>query len=216
MGVGVEPGRRFRNGRLGTSPGNPRVRASDSSQSLEYALSSSDNPGTIITHVVLKGYNYEEWARALFRISLRAKRKNPFIDGTMKQLAETAPEIDEWWTVNSMVVAWIFNTIEASLRTSISYRDVARDLWEDIKQRFSVGNGVKIYQIKAEISDCKQKNGEIIMSYFGRLKKLWDDLNDFDVLSCKCAGCKCDLTTKLRQRREADQVREFLIGLEPF
>ncbi|CAH9135505.1 unnamed protein product [Cuscuta epithymum] len=116
-----------------------------------------------------------------------------------------------------MIVAWMFNTIEPSLRASISYRDVAFDLWRDIKERFSVGNGVKIYQVKSELSDCKQRSGEKIMSYYGRLKKLWDDLDDFDPLpSCDCSGCKCNLTTKLRKRRDDDQVREFLMGLESF
>ncbi|CAH9146646.1 unnamed protein product [Cuscuta epithymum] len=193
-----------------------RATATPSPQNPIYALSPSDNPGTTIIHVVLKGYNYEEWGRA-FRISLRAKRKLMFFDGTLKQPDETSADLDEWWTVNSMIVAWIFNTIDPALRTSISYRDVARDLWEDIKERFSVGNGVKIYQVKAELSDCKQKSGETIMSYYGRLKKLWDDRNDFDALpTCVCKGCKCDLTSKLRQWREAEQVREFLMGLESF
>ncbi|KAK9723731.1 hypothetical protein RND81_05G021400 [Saponaria officinalis] len=55
------------------------------------------------------------------------------------------------------------------------------------------------------------------MEYFGRLKKLWDDINDFDVLpSCKCSGCKCDLSAVLRKRRDNDQVREFLMGLENY
>ncbi|CAH9116983.1 unnamed protein product [Cuscuta europaea] len=140
-----------------------------------------------------------------------------FIDGSLKQAVEGSPETKDWWTINSMVVAWIFNTIDASLRTSISYRDVACDLWKDIKERFSVGNGVKTYQIKTELSDCKQKTGETIMSYLGRLKKLWDDMNDFDVLPvCICTGCKCDLTTKLCQRRDGDKVRDFLMGLDSF
>ncbi|KAL5702971.1 hypothetical protein ACHQM5_028122 [Ranunculus cassubicifolius] len=116
-----------------------------------------------------------------------------------------------------MIVAWIFNTIEPTIRSSISYRDTARELWEDIRQRFSFGNGVKIYQLKSEISDCKQKSGESIMNYYGRLKKLWDDINDFYALpTCSCLGCRCDLSTILRRKREDNQVRELLMGLESY
>ncbi|CAH9100587.1 unnamed protein product [Cuscuta europaea] len=118
-----------------------------------------------------------------------------------------------------MIVAWIFNTIDPSLRSSISYRDSARDLREDIRQRFSVGNGVKIYQLKCELTDCKQRSGESIMTYFNRLKKLWDDVNDYDALpSCSCNGCRCGITVALLKRRADNQVREFLmgLGLEPY
>ena len=155
-----------------------------------YALASNDNPGTVITHVVLKGPNYEEWAKG-FRVSLGAKWKLGFINGTVPRPEEGSADLDDWWTVNYMNVAWIFNTIDPSIRSTITYRDTARDLWDDIKQCFSLANGIKIYQLKSEIADCKQKNGESIMDYYGRLKKLWDDINDFHALpSCSCSGCK--------------------------
>ncbi|KAL9230687.1 hypothetical protein vseg_006005 [Gypsophila vaccaria] len=181
-----------------------------------YALAPSDGPGSKITHVELKGQNYEEWVKA-FRVSLGAKRKLGFIDGTLKSPAEGSDDLADWWTANYMIIAWIFATIEPSLRSTISYRDTARELWEDIRLRFSVGNGVKIYQLKSDISECRQKSEESIMTYYGRLKKLWDDVNDFDALpSCTCTGCKCGLNLLLHKRRESDQVREFLMGLEPY
>ncbi|KAK9748772.1 hypothetical protein RND81_02G079600 [Saponaria officinalis] len=53
------------------------------------------------------------------------------------------------------------------------------------------------------------------MDYFGRLKKLWDDLNECDVLpSCSCSGCSCNLVTTLSRRRDDERIREFLMGLD--
>ncbi|KAL9225843.1 hypothetical protein vseg_001722 [Gypsophila vaccaria] len=193
-----------------------KVPSSSHTVNLLYALASQDGPGTVITHVVLKGPNYEEWAKG-FQVSLGAKRKLGFINGTLKQPADDSVDLDDWWTTNYMVVAWIFKTIERGVRSTISYRDTARELWEDIRQRFSLGNGVKIYQLKSEISECKQRTGESIMDYYGRLKKLWDDVNDFDAIpNCTCSGYKCGLNALLRKRREADTVREFLMGLENY
>ena len=143
-----------------------------------FALTANDNPGNLITYTQLKGTNYEEWAKAI-RISLRAKKKNGFIDDSIKQPTDDSNEVEDWWTVNSMIISWIFNTIEPSLRSTISYRETAKELWDDIQQRFSVRNGARVHQLKTEVSKCKQ-NGDTVMGYYSRLKKIWDDLNDHD------------------------------------
>ncbi|KAL9236936.1 hypothetical protein vseg_011547 [Gypsophila vaccaria] len=144
-----------------------------------YALSNSDGVLAKITHVVLKGSNYAEWAKD-FRNGLGAKRKLGFVDGSFKKPAADSEDLDDWSTANYTVIAWIFNTIDPTIRSSISYRDTAVELWDDICTRFSRGNGIKVYQLESEISDCKQKDEESVMDFYGRLKKLWDDVNDYD------------------------------------
>ncbi|KZV49106.1 hypothetical protein F511_27811 [Dorcoceras hygrometricum] len=133
-----------------------------------YYLHPSDNPGTIISHVQLKGENYEEWARSM-RNALRAKKKLGFIDGSLEKPSNDSSEIEDWWMVNSMLVAWIFNTIEPTLRSTITYVENVKDLWEDIQQRFSIGNGPRVHQLKTDIAACKQQ-GQAVMTYYGRLK----------------------------------------------
>ncbi|XP_074266090.1 uncharacterized protein LOC141588553 [Silene latifolia] len=180
-----------------------------------YALSSQDGTGVKITHVILTRPIYEEWAKS-FRVALGAKRKSGFINGTLWKRPTDPNELDDWEAVNYTVIAWIFNTIESRLRSSISYREIAYNMWEDIRLRFSVANDIKIYQIQCDLADCKQKSGESVMDYYGRIKKLWDDINDFDSLpNCECCS-KCDLQGVLHKRREADQVRGFLMGLDSF
>ena len=87
---------------------------SDRKMLTPYALTSNDNPGNIITQVQLKGENYDEWARAV-RTALRAKKKYGFVDGFIKQPDIESPELEDWWTINSMLVSWVFNTIEPTL-----------------------------------------------------------------------------------------------------
>jgi hypothetical protein len=116
---------------------------SDKKTSSVYTLNSNDNPGNLITQVQLKGENYEEWTRAM-RTALRAKKKYGFIDGSVKQPADDSPKLEDWWTVNSMLVSWVFNTIEPTLRSTISHMENVKDLWEDIKQRFSIGNSPRM------------------------------------------------------------------------
>ncbi|XP_074296253.1 uncharacterized protein LOC141626219 [Silene latifolia] len=180
-----------------------------------YALSNQDGTGARITHVQLTGpKTYAEWAKG-FRVALGAKRKLGFIDGTLRHKPSNPTEYADWEAVNYTIIAWIFNTIAPGIRSSISYRDTAFDLWEDIRKRFSVANDIKIYQLQGDLAACKQKPGESLMDYFGRIKLLWDDINDYDVLpNCECCS-KCDLQGTIRKRREVEQVRGFLMGLDP-
>ncbi|KAJ1419097.1 Retrotransposon gag domain [Sesbania bispinosa] len=170
-------------------------------------LNSNDNPGNVITQVQLQGENYEEWARPM-KISLRARRKWGFIDGTHKQRDEDPPEMEDWWTVQSMLVSWILNVIELTLRSTVTYVENANELWEDIRDRFSVVNGPRIQQLKAELVYCKQQ-GMTMVAYYGKLKTLWDELANYkQIPRCSCGGCKCDIASKLEKRREGLSKKE--------
>nr|GMC73275.1 retrovirus-related Pol polyprotein from transposon TNT 1-94 [Ipomoea batatas] len=121
-----------------------------------YELNSNDNPGNVITQVRLRGdENYDEWARAM-KTSLRARRKWGFVEGTILEPKPESIEYEDWWIVQSMLVSWIQNTVEPELRSTILHMEDAKDLWNDIKERFSVPNGPRIHQIKTELSECKQ------------------------------------------------------------
>ncbi|XP_074271772.1 uncharacterized protein LOC141595705 [Silene latifolia] len=165
-----------------------------------YALSNSDRVSAKITHVVLKGSNYAEWSKG-FRNGLGANRKLGFVDGSLKKPPADSEDFDDWSTTNYTVIAWIFNTIDPTIRSSISYRDTVVELWDDIRNRFSRGNGIEIYHLELEISGCKQRDDEPVMEFYDRLKKLWDDVNDYDALpTCDCSGCKCNISVTLRTR----------------
>ncbi|KAJ0091648.1 hypothetical protein Patl1_14686 [Pistacia atlantica] len=136
-----------------------------------YYLSTSDNPGNIITQVQLKGDNYDEWARAM-RTTLRAKKKFGFIDGT-----------------------------------------IAKELWNDIKKRFSVGNGPRIQQLKTELARCKQQ-GMAVVSYYGKLKMIWEELGNYEQNPmCDVEDANATLGTELDKRRE-ERLHQFLMGLD--
>lgn len=46
---------------------------------------------------------------------------------------------------------------------------------EDFKLQFSAGNGPRINELLANVANCRQ-NGDTVMAYYGRLKKMWDEL----------------------------------------
>ncbi|GKC77377.1 retrovirus-related pol polyprotein from transposon TNT 1-94 [Tanacetum coccineum] len=168
--------------------------------------------GLVITQVQLKGDNYDEWPRS-FRTAIRALKKFGFIDGTIERPGEKDKDIEDWWTINSLLVSWIRNTIEQSLRSTISHVEIAKDLWDDIKDRFSVTNGPRIQQLKSDLAGCRQK-GMTIVNYYGCLKQILDELGNFaQIKTCTCGKCVCNLGDVLLKKQEEEKVHTFLIGL---
>ncbi|KAJ1691232.1 hypothetical protein LUZ63_015387 [Rhynchospora breviuscula] len=173
----------------------------------------SDNPGMTITSCILKGKNYDLWVKAM-RNSLRAKNKFGFVDGTIIKPKPTDPEADVWESSNSMLVSWLFNSIDSSLQPSVAYFETARELWDDLKERFSVGNAPRIYQLKADIAGAKQQ-GQSVVVYYTRLKGMWDELGSYlRVPACTCGCCVCNLTSDFLREKEEEKIHQFLMGLD--
>lgn len=129
-----------------------------------YTLFSSDNPGAMITSVQLKGDNYNEWSLEMLN-ALRAKKKSGFVDGSLTQPGEGDPKLESWLSVNSMIVGWIRTSIEPRVRSTVTFITNAHKLWENLKQRFAVGNKVRVHQLMEQLASCRQ-NGEPVIDYF--------------------------------------------------
>lgn len=100
-----------------------------------YDLTSSDNPGCMISQPALRGSNYDEW-RTNIRLALKARKKFGFVDGTIPQPSEASGDLEDWWTNNALVVSWIKLTIDPNVRSNLSHHDVAKDLWETHTKTF--------------------------------------------------------------------------------
>ncbi|GAA0148853.1 hypothetical protein LIER_08182 [Lithospermum erythrorhizon] len=106
-----------------------------------FYLSSNDNPGNIISSVTFTGHNYDKWSKSLC-LSLIARRKFGFIDGSvLKPISGSL--VADCTCVQAMLVQWILNTTELSLRKTISYFEEACPLWAVLQRRFDVGSGTR-------------------------------------------------------------------------
>ncbi|XP_074315175.1 uncharacterized protein LOC141651357 [Silene latifolia] len=152
-----------------------------SSATQNFSIIQVENPGANITQVFFNGSNYDEWSRS-FILAILAKGKDGYIDGSIVKPEETANTYQQWRSTNALVTAWIFNSIEPSLHNQISSRPEAKLLWTDIKNRFCQGNDPRVYQLQADLVACRQGPAEALMSYYGRMMKLWDDIIAFDPL----------------------------------
>lgn len=178
-----------------------------------YFLGSGDQPGNIITHVIFTGENYVSWARAM-TLSLRARRKYDFVDGSISKPNGSSAILD-WDTVHSMVVSWMLRSMESKVAATIPMHENAKDLWDYLERRFCVANGPRIQQIKAAITDCKQTDTMTIDAYYTKLLGLYDELARLKPLpTCECKKCECGMALKLSQDRDEEIFHQFLIGLD--
>ncbi|GAA0176921.1 hypothetical protein LIER_29633 [Lithospermum erythrorhizon] len=59
-----------------------------------YYLHPSEGTSTVISPILLKDNNYDEWVRSI-RNNLRAKNKLCFIDGTLNEPDATSPDFEQ-------------------------------------------------------------------------------------------------------------------------
>lgn len=178
-----------------------------------YDLSSNDNPGAVISQPLLNGLNYDEWA-INFRMAISSRKKFGFLDGSLPKPAADSTYLEDWTANNHLLVGWIKQTIEPKIRSSISTRENAKDLWDMIKKRYSLKSGARLQQLRNSLANCKQ-NGASIDDYFGRLTKIWDGIADcMNSKQCSCGKCECDLNSAREQEMETLRVHDFLSGLD--
>nr|KYP56665.1 hypothetical protein KK1_002909 [Cajanus cajan] len=136
-----------------------------------YSLHHFDHPGMVLVSKPLNGDNYSTWRRAI-TISLNAKSKFGFVDGTLKApSAETKPEdYATWKKCNDMVFSWIFNSLTPNIADNIIFYDTAHEVWEDLQNFFFKNNAPRIFQLEKEIA-CLTQDQLTVTAYYTKLKK---------------------------------------------
>ncbi|KAK0596272.1 hypothetical protein LWI29_014234 [Acer saccharum] len=170
-----------------------------------YTTHYSDSPFIVLVTPLLSGDNYGPWSRAV-TMALRAKSKLGFVDGSLP-IPTDKEDISNWERCNDLVGSWILNSVSSEIRPSILYAETATQIWMDLKDRFSLSNAPKIYQLKQSISALKQE-GLSVSLYFTQLKSLWDELSSIiSITPCICGNAKSNI-----DQQHQDRAMEFLQG----
>jgi hypothetical protein len=96
----------------------------------------------------------------------------------------------------------------------VLYVYTAKEVWDDLQQRYSQSNGTRVHHLKQAIASPKQDNMPV-SDYFTQLKGLWDEfLNYRPIPGCTCgAKCICGLSRTLMDYQHYDYVHSFLMRL---
>ena len=109
-------------------------------------LHHSDNPNCGLTNELLTGRNYAQWRRSC-EVSLSAKNKMSFVTRDYPKPSNDSPYLPLWERCNSMVISWLLHSVSKDIASSIICTPTAQQIRQDLSQRFSFGQGTKIYQL---------------------------------------------------------------------
>ncbi|XP_069151090.1 uncharacterized protein [Solanum lycopersicum] len=176
-----------------------------------FYLHPSENAASTLLPVVFDGTSYRSWRRAVLR-ALTVKNKTGFINGKIVKPSFTDPSFMQWERCDDMVTSWILNSLSPELRDSLQYVNNAKELWEELEDRYDQTNGCKLYQLQKEINYLVQGTLDIT-GYYTKMKKLWEEMSAIDVNSqCSCV-CTCGGKVKLYKAEKDRRLIHFLMGL---
>lgn len=111
-----------------------------------------------------------------------------------------------------MVTSWILNSLSKDLADSLQYVRDAKELWQELEDRYDQTNGAKLYQLQKVIGDLSQGTLDIT-GYYTKMKKLWEELNTLNAhAQCNCT-CTCGAKTNMHKTEQDRRLIQFLMGL---
>ena len=179
-------------------------------------LHHAESPGAMLVSEVLTGENYHAWVRSVKK-ALIAKNKFGFVDGTItlsSSLIKTPVAIDAWICCDNMVGSWLNKAVSPQIKISITYRDTTLEIWNDLTDTHSQGNGPRIFQLQKNIASINQGDSSIT-TFFTQLKVYWDQLKIFKPNpTCTCGKFPCNMSKRIENLHFQDSLMQFLMGAQ--
>ncbi|KAL3633157.1 hypothetical protein CASFOL_026141 [Castilleja foliolosa] len=176
-----------------------------------YYIHPSDAINLMLVSHPLTEDNYASWSRAMV-MALTVKNKLGFVDGSIATPGADDPILLSAWIRNqNMVMSWILNAVSKDIQSSIMYSSTAKDVWAELKTRYSQSNGPRVFQLRRELANLHQ--GQLsVNAYYTKIKAIWDELENFRSV-CACGKCECGGVTRMIAEHAQDLVISFLMGL---
>ena len=113
-----------------------------------------------------------------------------------------------------MVISWITRSLTTQIAQSTVYIDSAKELWEDLRERFAKSNHFRVSDLLQEINSIKQGERSIT-NYYTDSKTLWEELDSLRPLpACVCkTKCGCGMIKTIANYKDSERVMCFLKGL---
>ncbi|XP_073016671.1 uncharacterized protein [Primulina eburnea] len=156
----------------------------------------------------LNGQNFLEWSQSV-KLAIDGRGKLGYLTGEAAKPDETESTYKTWRSENSLVMAWLLNSMDPSIARPHMFMKTAKDVWDSVKETYSDSeNSSQIFELKAKLWNLKQGDHEVTI-YYNEMAALWQELDQHydDVWDSK------DDYARQKKREENDWVYMFLAGM---
>ena len=123
-----------------------------------------ESPAIQITAHRLNGENFLRWAQSV-KFFVSGRGKIGLLDGTRKPLKPGDEGYQTWHAENSMLMAWLINSMEPEISQGYIFYTTAKDIWEAVNLMYSnQENDSKLYELSEKARSVKQGDSSV-MSY---------------------------------------------------
>ncbi|XP_042988862.1 uncharacterized protein LOC122316411 [Carya illinoinensis] len=143
------------------------------------------------------------------RRALNIKNKLGFLESKISKPLDSDPLFLPWERCNDMIIAWLQNSVGPDLRPAIAHAETAAEVWNDLRERFSIKNAPHIFQLTKAVSSLTQDTDSVSI-YYNKLKGYWDELEVYEPMPL----CTCGSVKTLMEYHHCHKVMQFLMGLQ--
>ena len=137
------------------------------------------------------------------------KGKLSHLTSEVKKPTANDPTLKIWQSENSMVIAWLINSMELTIRKPYLFLPTAKEAWDVVWDTYSdLENIPQIFELKMKPWQFKQGDPEV-MIYYNEMLTLWQEL---DLCYDDEWDCPSD-SVRYMKWMEYDRVYVLLAGL---
>jgi len=143
------------------SGGQPNTPSEESSTAINQAspgpisgpssTHSLDSHSLQITQHKLNGLNFREWFQSVILV-VKGRGKVGYLTGAITAPPDTAPNYNTWEAENSIVMAWLINSMEPRIGRTYLFYKTAKEIWEAVQEIYSdLENTSQCFEIRSKI-----------------------------------------------------------------
>ena len=126
----------------------------------------------------LNGRNFLEWSQSV-KLAIDGRGKLGYLTGETKQPSEKDPGFRTWRSENSLVMAWLLNSMELSIAKPHMFMKTTKEVWDSVRETYSdLENSSQIFELKIKLWQLKQGDREVT-AYYNEMVALWQELDQY-------------------------------------
>lgn len=134
------------------------------------------NSSLQITVHKLNEKNYLEWSQPI-KLAVDGRGKLGYLTGEAKRPSKDDPMFRVWRSKNSLVMAWLLNSMETAIAKPNMFLPSVKDIWEAVRETYSnMKNSNQIFELKTKLWQSKLGDREVNV-YYNEMVTLWQELD---------------------------------------